>query len=108
MYQERPELLEDVVCVHHLKALREQAAAGKYVRPLLLQNVPGQLSERVELNSEQIEQLEEPWQQFVRDIKAARSFLGKYTSKVADDLEAVMDTGVYTPASSAQAAQVSY
>ncbi len=99
-------MLEEIVCVHQLKALREQAAAGIYVRPQILQSGPGQLAERVELGAQQIEKLEELWKQFVRDIKAARLYLGKYTSKVADEVEAVLETGVYTPASSAQAAEV--
>jgi hypothetical protein len=100
-------MLEEIVCIHHLKALREQAAAGKYVRPQMLQNGPGQLSECVGLSPEQMEKLEEVWRQFDRDIKAARLFLGTYTSKVADDVEAVMETGVYTPNSGVHAAQVS-
>ncbi len=108
LYKERPELLEELVCVHHLKALRELAAAGKYAGPQILQNGPGQLTECVELGAQQIEKVEELWTEFVRDIKAARAFLGKYTSKVAGEVEAVMETGVYTPASSVQAAQVRY
>jgi hypothetical protein len=100
--------MQEIVCIHLLKALRDQAAAGKYVCPQMLQNGPGQLAECVELSPEQVVKLEEVWRQFVRDIKAARLFLGTYTSKVADDVEAVMETGVYTPNSGVHAAQVSY
>jgi hypothetical protein len=108
MHTERPESLEEIVCVHQLKVLREQAAAGNYVRPQILEKGTTELIGRLHLNSEQGKRLEELWKRFVRDIKAARLFLNKYTSKVADALAeaTTTETGEYKPDSSAQAAQV--
>jgi hypothetical protein len=107
LYNERPQLFEEIVCKFQIKGIRALAAAGEYARPQILQNGRDQLVGSFGISSEQMEQLEEVWKEFVRDIKAARTFLGKYTSKAADQVEAVMETGVYTPASSVQAAQVS-
>jgi hypothetical protein len=96
-----------MVCIHQLKAIREQVAAGKYVRPQILQSDPDELVRCVGLDSEQRARLEEHWQQFVKDIQSARVTLGKYTSKVSGGLEAAMETGVYNPSSSKAAAEVS-
>jgi hypothetical protein len=107
MHIERPKMLEEIVCIHQLKAIREQVAAGKYVRPQILQSDPDELVRCVGLDSEQRVRLEEHWQQFVKDIQSARSILGKYTAKVEASTEATMEAGVYTPPSSKSAAGVS-
>jgi hypothetical protein len=107
MHKENPQSLEEMVCTYQLKALREQAAAGKYVRPRILENSPNQLLRCVELNYEQRVKLEEHWKEFVEDIQAARSILGTYTSKAEASTEGVMEAGEYNPSSSKDAAEVS-
>ena len=91
----------------HLKTLREEAAAGQYVRPLMLQYSPTELAECVDLNDEQKEKLEKHWQHFVKDIRMARSAFGQSTAGVHDRVQAAMATGQYNPTSSAEAAKVS-
>jgi hypothetical protein len=103
MHKENPQSLEEMVCTHQLKALREQAAAGKYVRPRIMENSPTELTGCISLSSEQRVKLEEHWKEFVEDIQAARSILGTYTSKA----EGVMEAGEYNPPSSKAAAEVS-
>ncbi len=103
---ERREMMEEIVCTYQLKALRDQAAAGQYIRPQILQFSPTELAGCVDLSIQQRETLEEHWGQFVTDIKMARAELGSFTSKVADAMDATMATGVYKPASSVEAAKV--
>ena len=98
--------MEEIVCTYQLKSLRDQAAAGQYVRPLMLQYSPTELAGFVDLSLEQRSKLDQHWQQFVHDIKVARSALGQYTWQVASKMDLSMVTGEYTPASSVDAAQV--
>jgi hypothetical protein len=100
--------LELIISSFHLKALRDKAANGQYVRPKMLQNGSTELAGCVGLSFQQREKLIEPWKQFVRDIKAARTFLGKHASKISDKVEATMETGEYRPTSSQDAAQVRF
>jgi len=96
------------VCTYHIKSFRDQAAAGHYVRPKMLQNGPSELALSVGLTSEQSNKLEKHWEEFVQEIQTARSRLGRYTSSASDKVEASLKRGTYNPASSADAAKVSF
>ncbi|KAL4519065.1 hypothetical protein Ndes2526B_g00169 [Nannochloris sp. 'desiccata'] len=102
---ERREMMEEIVCTYQLKSLRDQFASGQYVRPHMLQFSPAELASCVELSYEQKIALESHWKKFINDIKEAASTLEEYTSKVFDGVEAVMQTGVYKPASTSHAAE---
>ena len=91
----------------HLKTLRDEAAAGQYVRPLMLRSSPTEVAGFKELSNEQKERLEKHWKQFVKDIRMARLVLGQSTAEAQDRVEEAMATGEYNPASSADAAKVS-
>jgi hypothetical protein len=108
MLKNIPQAYEDIVCSYHLKSLKDRAAAGQYVRPELLQTGPSELARSVGLTPEQVNELEEHWAEFAQEIEKARLTLGRHTSKLADGLDASLQTGVYDPASSADAAKVSF
>ena len=86
--------------------MRDQNAIGHYVRPRMLQYSPTEAKLAINFSPEQLKKIEEPWKQFVRDIKEARGILQRHTSRVADSVDKAMATGQYDPGCSANAAQV--
>jgi len=107
MRLEHPQHIEDVVCTYYLQYLKDQAA-GKYVRPKILQNGSSELVKSVALTPEQTNKMEEHWEEFVEEIREARSILGGSATKASNGIDAAFEKGEYKPISSVDAAGVSF